>query len=76
MVKVDMVKEAMMLDLRLPVGLFFLLIGAVLTVDGLLHPITTPGVNLVLNRDWGICLLLFGALMTFFGVRAQRHSGD
>lgn len=65
-----------MLDLRLPVGLFFLLIGAILTVDGLLHPIKTVGVNLVLNRDWGVCLLLFGLVMTIFGVRAQRRGGD
>ena len=41
-----------MLDLRLPVGLFFSLVGAILLIDGLLHPIVTPGVHLVLNRDW------------------------
>lgn len=62
-----------MLDLRLPVGVFFLIIGAILTIDGLLRPITTPGINLVLNRDWGFCLLVFGALMAFFGARAQRR---
>lgn len=61
-----------MLDLRLPVGIFFLLIGAILTVAGLLNPIKSPGVDLVLNRDWGICLIVFGALMTGFGWKAQR----
>jgi hypothetical protein len=61
-----------MLDLRLPVGLFFLIVGTILFIDGLIHPIMTPSVNLVLNRDWGACLLVFGALMTFFGARAQR----
>lgn len=65
-----------MLDLRLPVGLFFLLVGAILAVDGLLHPVKTAGVNLVLNRDWGLCLLLFGAAMTAFGVVAQRRQAD
>ena len=65
-----------MLDLRLPVGLFFLIIGAILLVDGLLHPILTPGVPIVLNRDWGACLLVFGAIMTFFGARAQRENTD
>ena len=65
-----------MLDLRFPVGLFFLLIGAILLVDGLLHPILTPGVHLVLNRDWGACLLVFGAIMTFFGARAQRATPE
>jgi hypothetical protein len=62
-----------MLDLRLPVGIFFLLIGAILAVDGLLHPVHSPGVELVLNRDWGIFLVVFGALMTGFGGKAQRH---
>ena len=65
-----------MLDLRLPVGLFFSLIGAILLIDGLLHPILTPGVHLVLNRDWGACLLVFGAIMTFFGARAQRANPE
>ncbi len=60
-----------MLDLRLPVGIFFLMIGAVLLVDGLLHPILTPGVGIILNRDWGLILVVFGAVMTFFGARAQ-----
>ena len=64
-----------MLDLRLPVGLFFLLIGAILGIDGLMHPIKTPGVDLVLNRDWGALLFLFGAVMTAFGARAQRRGG-
>ena len=60
-----------MLDLRLPVGIFFSIIGLVLLADGLLHPIKTPGVDIVLNRDWGLVLVVFGALMTFFGARAQ-----
>lgn len=62
-----------MLDLRLPVGVFFLLVGAILTLDGLLHPIQTPGIHLVLDRDWGLCLVLFGALMAGFGAKAQRR---
>ncbi len=65
-----------MLDLRLPVGLFFLLVGLILLIDGLLHPIFTPGVHLVLNRDWGACLLIFGAIMTFFGARGQRANPE
>ena len=62
-----------MLDLRLPVGIFFLIIGAILAVDGLINPIQTPGVNLVLNRDWGFCLVVFGLLMAGFGWAAQRR---
>lgn len=65
-----------MLDLRLPVGIFFLLVGAILGIDGLLHPITAPSVNIVLNRDWGAFLFVFGVLMAFFGWRAQQQRGD
>ena len=62
-----------MLDLRLPVGLFFTIIGAILAIDGLIHPIHTQGISFILNRDWGLCLLVFGLLMTGFGWNAQRH---
>jgi hypothetical protein len=61
-----------MLDLRLPVGIFFTIVGAVLMIDGLVHPIHTPGVSFILNRDWGFCLLVFGLLMGWFGYRAQK----
>lgn len=62
-----------MLDLRLPVGIFFLIIGAILAVDGLIHPVHTKGLSLVLNLDWGLCLVVFGLLMTVFGAAAQRR---
>jgi hypothetical protein len=64
-----------MLDLRLPVGIFFLIIGVILALDGLIHPVMTPGVPFVLNRDWGFCLIVFGGLMTAFGAVAQKNSG-
>jgi hypothetical protein len=64
-----------MLDLRLPVGIFFLIIGVILALDGLVHPVMTPGVHLVLNRDWGFCLIVFGGLMTGFGAAAQKKNG-
>ncbi len=63
-----------MIDLRIPVGLFFSVIGAVLAVDGSLHPAFPPGVALNINRDWGIVLFVFGALMTMLGGAAGRRS--
>ncbi len=66
-----------MLDLRLPVGIFFLIIGAILAVNGLLPQIAPSGMAPApyphLNRDWGLCLLVFGALMAGFGAAAQRR---
>jgi hypothetical protein len=62
-----------MLDLRLPVGIFFLIIGAILTISGLVHPVMSAGPAVNLNLDWGIILLIFGALMAGFGAAAQRR---
>jgi hypothetical protein len=61
-----------MLDLRLPVGVFFTLIGAILLIDGLVHPALVLGIPV--TRDWGACLLVFGLLMGVFGWRAQKKA--
>ncbi|HMD55122.1 MAG TPA: hypothetical protein VKJ65_11285 [Phycisphaerae bacterium] len=64
-----------MLDLRLPIGIFFLLVGLVMTVYGIVSPQMVPNISqqINVNLDWGILLLVFGALMTLFGARAQRR---
>ena len=63
-----------MLDLRLPIGIFFLIVGGILAVSGLLHPVPEIGLpKIELDRDWGLCLLVFGALMAGFGAAAQRR---
>ena len=64
-----------MMDLRLPIGIFFLLIGLVLTVYGIVSPqniIPNISQHINANLDWGIVLLVFGGLMTLFGARASR----
>jgi hypothetical protein len=63
-----------MLDLRLPIGIFFLLVGLVMTVYGVVSPQMIPNITQQINADldWGILLLVFGALMTFFGALAHR----
>lgn len=63
-----------MIDLRLPVGIFFILVGAILLVYGYLHPTLVQGYNV--NFDWGIVIFIFGALMTVFGIAAQRRPAD
>ena len=57
-------------DLRLPVGLFFLVAGLILAQEGVRHPQLLPGAPLNADLDWGAVLLVFGAVMTFFGWRA------
>ena len=61
-----------MLDLRLPIGVFFLIIGAILAVYGMTHTFITPGVSVPVEPIYGGALVLFGAVMTLFGVLAGR----
>ena len=63
------------LDLRWPIGLMFSIIGALLTVDGLLtrggdeyH--RSLGINI--NLRWGMVLLAFGVFMLFMAFRGAR----
>jgi hypothetical protein len=56
-----------MLDLRLPMGLMFSLVGAILTLYGLLtysspmYSERSLGINV--NLWWGLALLAFGLIM-------------
>lgn len=67
------------LDIRVPLGLIFLVIGGLLTVFGVYtHAdsalyVRSLGVNL--NLGWGILMFLFGAGMFFVG-RRQRWQND
>jgi hypothetical protein len=66
----------MKLDLRLPIGLMFSIIGALLVVFGLA---SDPGIyqrslGINVNLWWGVVLLLFGLVMLWLVRRegAQR----
>ena len=59
------------LDIRLPIGIFFTLIGLILFAYGLLgsKAIYEQSLGINVNLGWGIVLLVFGALMAFAGRR-------
>jgi multisubunit Na+/H+ antiporter MnhG subunit len=66
------------LDIRIPLGLIFILIGGVMTIFGLFTQNSaiydrSMGVNL--NMGWGGIMLIFGAVMFFFG-RRQKWQDD
>lgn len=54
-----------MLDIRLPIGIMFSLIGLVLTVFGAVTPGTMYTISLGhnLNLYWGLAMLGFGVVM-------------
>ena len=65
------------LDIRTPIGLMFGIFGLLLAGYGLL----TRGSDLYqrslgynINLDWGLVLLVFGAVMLFFGQRGRRRA--
>ena len=67
----------MNLDIRLPIGILFSLLGGILAGYGLLGDASrneqSLGVNL--NVGWGFVLLVFGLVMFVFGRRAMREAG-
>jgi hypothetical protein len=59
------------LDIRLPMGLMFAILGAVLIISGLtLDPsVYKRSLGINVNLWWGMVLLIFGAAMLILGRR-------
>jgi multisubunit Na+/H+ antiporter MnhG subunit len=65
----------MALDIRIPIGLLFLVLGALLSAYGLVADpaVYERSLGININLAWGLVLALFGAVFLFFGRRARRH---
>jgi hypothetical protein len=64
----------MNLDIRAPIGLLFLSLGGLLVIYGLF---SDPGIyarslDININLWWGLALLVFGGVMTYFGRRKSK----
>jgi protein-S-isoprenylcysteine O-methyltransferase Ste14 len=65
------------LDIRIPIGLMFGLLGLILTIFGLasgsqIYDLHSLGINI--NLWWGVVLLSFGAVLLLMAWRtARRH---
>jgi hypothetical protein len=61
------------LDIRMPIGLMFTILGVLLLGYGLVSDPTIYARSLGINVNlwWGLVLLLFGAIMLFLGTRRR-----
>ena len=61
------------MDLRVPSGWFFTLLGLILMGVGLFAPETRAALTTVnIDLYWGVCLLLFGLFMLLLAWRAAK----
>lgn len=69
--------DATRFDIRLPIGVLFLLLGGLLTGYGLAThadaPLYVRSESIRINLWWGLVMLVFGALMFWFGRRAAAR---
>jgi hypothetical protein len=67
----------MRLDLRLPIGLMFTIMGALLALFGVASDqgIYQRSLGINVNLWWGLVLLAFGLVMLWLVARARRGAG-
>jgi len=64
----------MRLDIRLPLGLLFMIFGLLLAVFGLASKkeLYERSLGIDINLWWGVVMLLFGAVLFVLGRRSHR----
>ena len=66
------------LDIRLPIGLMFVILGALIVIYGFASDPSiyqrSLGVNI--NVWWGLVMLAFGLIMFVFGRRGSKEPPD
>ena len=66
------------LDLRIPIGLMFLVLGLLVTGFGLIgdRAIYQRSLGVNINLWWGLVMLVFGLVMLWWGRRGPRRTQD
>ena len=64
----------MTLDIRIPIGLLFVIVGGLLVAYGLIsdRALYRRSLGININLWWGLAMLAFGAFMIFLGRRPSR----
>ncbi len=67
-----------MLDLRLPIGWFFIINAGLLMGVGIFQPSTVPfgDTRINLNLIWGVVMGVFGLFMAGLGYADRMRKGD
>lgn len=65
------------LDIRLPIGWLFVILGSLLTLFGIFgsHAIYERSLGINVNLGWGLVMLAFGSVMVllgYFGSQAEK----
>ena len=62
------------LDIRIPIGLMFSILGGLLTIYGLVSDkaIYRRSLGINVNLGWGLAMLLFGLMMLYLGWRRNK----
>ena len=64
--------QSSLLDIRTPIGLMFLVVGAILVTYGAVSdPASYAGAGVNINLWWGLVLLVFGGTMFALGRGAK-----
>ena len=68
----------MRLDIRLPLGLLFIIFGLLLTVFGLMSnkELYVRSLGVDINLWWGIVMFLFGTVLFVLGRRSHRRQSQ
>ncbi len=65
------------LDIRLPIGWLFVILGSLLTLFGIFgsHAIYERSLGININLGWGLVMMAFGAAMVLLGYRGPGGQG-
>lgn len=68
----------MAIDIRVPIGLLFLVLGGLLVVYGAVTHFSNPSMyarslDVNINFWWGLVMIAFGAVMYYYGARRSRE---
>lgn len=66
----------MKLDLRIPLGLMFTIVGLILSIFGAAtrgSAIYQQSAGMNINLIWGVVMLVFGVIMFLLGRHADQH---